>query len=633
MEGRATVRLTIKTNIILAVILFCSNSMTLNYVEATDELDINVEDGVIEDTFSYEDVITEEVYVDTGVDTDGDGEEDKVYVKVERPQETADEGQVPIIYNMSSYNGGLPYPEYHDVDEELYEGKPAAAPTLDDYYASYFVPKGYAVVTANNIGTEHSDGCPSTGSEDEIQAAKAVIDWLNHRADAQTEDGDKVEADWSTGDVGMIGKSYDGSLANGVAATGVEGLKTIVPIAAISNWYDYYRGNGAVIAPGGYQGDDADRLARGVLTRDNPEVCDNVLDEIEEQQERTTGNYNEFWEERNYLKDASQIEASVFLVHGLQDTNVQPSQATNLWEALKEHDVPRKMWLHQGEHDDPKDIREEQWLTAINKWFAYWLYDINNDIMDESVVEVEKSDNTWEKLEEWPRPGVENKTLYPQIELEDAIISLQTEKLDSSEGGAQVWTDDASVKVSELIKKPLEELDNRLAYISPALQESMNLSGTPELTLEASFDRPAANLSAVLVDYGPGEKNIVTRGWVDPRNKESLSKDSKLKKNKPYQISFDMEAYEYEFKEGHQIGLVILASDHEYTKRPEPGSEITLYPEKSQITLPLTGDFNSENNHSNQEEAGENTSFFSIILTVCMVVVLGFLWFALRRMK
>ena len=35
----------------------------------------------------------------------------------------------------------------------------------------------------------------------------------------------------------MIGKSYDGTLSNGVAATGVEGLKTIVPVSAISSWY------------------------------------------------------------------------------------------------------------------------------------------------------------------------------------------------------------------------------------------------------------------------------------------------------------------------------------------------------------------------------------------------------------
>lgn len=39
----------------------------------------------------------------------------------------------------------------------------------------------------------------------------------------------------------MISKSYDGTLANGIAATGVEGLpEAIVPISAIRNhWYDY----------------------------------------------------------------------------------------------------------------------------------------------------------------------------------------------------------------------------------------------------------------------------------------------------------------------------------------------------------------------------------------------------------
>ena len=44
----------------------------------------------------------------------------------------------------------------------------------------------------------------------------------------------------------MIGKSYDGTLANAVAATGVSGLETIVPISAISSWYKYQRSNGVV---------------------------------------------------------------------------------------------------------------------------------------------------------------------------------------------------------------------------------------------------------------------------------------------------------------------------------------------------------------------------------------------------
>jgi predicted acyl esterase len=76
-----------------------------------------------------------------------------------------------------------------------------------------------------------------------------VIDWLNGRNTARTGDGTPVQATWTTGAVGMIGKSYDGTLANGVAATGVQGLRTIVPISAISSWYDYTRSGGVPYSP------------------------------------------------------------------------------------------------------------------------------------------------------------------------------------------------------------------------------------------------------------------------------------------------------------------------------------------------------------------------------------------------
>ncbi|MDA6130943.1 hypothetical protein OSK38_26675, partial [Escherichia coli] len=98
----------------------------------------------------------------------------------------------------------------------------------------------------------------------------------------------------------MTGVSYNGTLPNAVAATGVEGLKTIVPIAAISSWYDYYRSNGVVIAPGGYQGEDADNMAEAILTRQNPEACSNVIKGLTEGQDRETGDYNEFWSKRDY---------------------------------------------------------------------------------------------------------------------------------------------------------------------------------------------------------------------------------------------------------------------------------------------------------------------------------------------
>ena len=64
----------------------------------------------------------------------------------------------------------------------------------------------------------------------------------------------------------MTGVSYNGTLPNAVATTGVEGLKQlyqsqrlVVGMIIIAN--------GAVIAPGGYQGEDTDNMAEAVLTR------------------------------------------------------------------------------------------------------------------------------------------------------------------------------------------------------------------------------------------------------------------------------------------------------------------------------------------------------------------------------
>jgi len=39
----------------------------------------------------------------------------------------------------------------------------------------------------------------------------------------------------------MIGKYYDGTCANAVRSTSVDGLETIMPLSAISSWYDNRR--------------------------------------------------------------------------------------------------------------------------------------------------------------------------------------------------------------------------------------------------------------------------------------------------------------------------------------------------------------------------------------------------------
>src|SRR4029078_9721595 len=113
------------------------------------------------------------------------------------------------------------------------------------YYDNYFVPRGYAYGLVQMNGTGYTEeGCPMHGGPGDIAGEKSIVDWLNGRvagySAADLNSTVKV-ADWHNGSSAMMGKSYDGTLSNGVASTGVEGLKTIVPVSAISAWYNYFR--------------------------------------------------------------------------------------------------------------------------------------------------------------------------------------------------------------------------------------------------------------------------------------------------------------------------------------------------------------------------------------------------------
>ncbi|PGM50999.1 Xaa-Pro dipeptidyl-peptidase [Bacillus cereus] len=539
---------------------------------------IELENGMTKPIYSLDDSIIENLFVETEVDSDRDGKKDRVSIKVMRPK-TDPNVKVPVIYEMSPYRAGLKDVPVYNVDEELYayEGKPYAAVNLGSY-GNYYVPRGYAVILGESIGTGKSDGCPTTGDEQEILGTKSVIDWVNGRAKAYTEDGKEVNANWSTGNVGMTGASYNGTLPNAVATTGVEGLKTIIPIAAISSWYDYYRANGAVIAPGGYQGEDTDNMAEAVLTRKNPEVCGQIINELTAGQDRKTGDYNDFWDKRNYVKDAKNVRASVFVVHGLNDWNVKTKQFAQWWEALGENNVPRKMWLHQGGHGG---TTSNNWQQTQNKWFDYWLYGIENGIMDEPMVDVQRENKTWQKIKNWPDPAAVPSKI--RMYLSNKAVNLPLSM--GSVNNVFSFVDDAKIKSNQLVENPELEVANRLVYTMPVLQKDIRISGTPKISFKGNIDRSVSNLTALLVDYGGAKPEIVTRGWMDPQNLNNINNSTVIQPGKDYTFTWDMQPDDYVFKEGHQIGVVLIASDYDYTIRPKAGTKLTV--KLSEVTLPI----------------------------------------------
>jgi X-Pro dipeptidyl-peptidase len=615
-----------------------------------------------EPIYDYATAVRERVWVQTTVDSDGDGKLDRLAVRIIRPRESGASLRVPVILQASPYYGGINWvPNHTDVDRADAAGPapdpaPAAAAaaskakttamvdattagattggtsssggamagtnldkpdsvTFSGYLDNYFVPRGYAVVFADSLGSGDSGGCPTSGGRNEVLGMKAVIDWLNGRAPAFDESGALAPATWSSGHTGMIGMSYNGTLPNAVAATGVLGLDTIVPIAAVSNWYDYYRADGGVVAPAGFQGEDTDIMAKAVLTRAHPEVCATVMTALEQAQDRQTGDYNAYWAERNYLRDADKVRASVFLVHGLHDDNVRAQQTGQWWAALTARNVPRKLWLHQGEHVDPYTVRDDVWLTTLHRWFDYWLRQVDNGIMQEPMVDVETAPNEWQTSDSWPVPGAREVTLH-----------LGRETLTTESPGRlrrQTFVDDPTRTADDLAANPGDDDPNRLVYLSPTLARDTRLSGSGTVTVRADLTGASPFLSALLVDYGTSERyagqrsvtpltcvgesipddsacaypkvyrtaatryEIVSRGWLDVRNRYSVVQSAPIERGRAYTLEWKLQSDDHVFAAGHRIGLVLLSTDRDHTLRYAPGTEVGVHPTESAMVLPL----------------------------------------------
>src|SRR4051794_11100771 len=318
-----------------------------------------------------------EVWVQAPFDSDHDGAPDRIHADFTAPSEVLTQGlKVPVIFEDSPYYAGTA-DEYSNWGVDHEPGSPPAtrprapfwaafdtSPVISTVYESTWVPRGFAVVHAESPGTGHSDGCPTSGGRNETLAAKAVIDWLGGRTPADTTRSGNTQAvaSWTTGKVGMLGTSYNGTIPEAAATTGVQGLEAIVPISAISDWYDYYRANGMVRAPhsssspsgnnNAFQGEDLDVLADVVYSRIDETgqrtICQPEIDYLEGHEDRATGNRNAAWQERNYMKDVGNVHAAALLAHGNNDFNVMTKNAAQFYDALKRQGVPHMFYFHQG---------------------------------------------------------------------------------------------------------------------------------------------------------------------------------------------------------------------------------------------------------------------------------------------
>lgn len=561
--------------------------------------------GVTAPIYDYAVAIRESVWVQVP-DFNGCGAPVQVVVDIIRPRELDGVAKLPVIMVASPYYLCLGRGNESEVKQYDDNGNPTKFPL---FYDNYFVPRGYAVVAVDMAGTARSTGCSDEGAASDILSIKAVVDWLNGGTTAVDQRGNPVEAKWSNGMAGMIGKSYDGTLANGVAAMGVPGLKTIVPIGAISSWYDYDRYQNL---PFSY---DYPSYLSGYVAgnRTVPVDCSACFAELDAEDGDETGAYTPFWAARDYREglttDASQVKASVFIIHGLQDDNVKTPNFARWWQALGDYHVERKLWLTRVGHVDPFDSDRQLWVQTIHRWFDYQLFGIRNGIDQEPAVRVENAPGQWVEADDWPLREHE-VLLAPQAD--GRLVLGRGSREDLS------WVNDPAQ--TEATAVTAGENPNRLLFTSGLLTRDLRITGAPrvELTVTHNAASGIGQVGVELVDYGDAERVFSEGEGVSTTDTQScwgastatddacyfdverrmghtplqvLSRAwARLDNPGTHRLLVDMTPNDIIVPAGHQLGLVLVAASPDWVVTVDAApTTYVLNLRSSLLRIPVVG--------------------------------------------
>ena len=597
-------------------------------------------------TFTSHDVIREVVYVESRIDSDQDGLPDLVKVNIIRPRY---EGKIPAVMTASPYHQGtndkasdkalynmnvnLQVKEPHTIQVEepqlelvdpvgsaqLVSETEETLTHINSSYTlnDYLLARGFANLYVSGLGTKDSQGLMTNGDYRQIEAYKNVIDWLNGRCRAFTDHTRKrqVKADWSNGKVATTGLSYLGTMSNGLATTGVDGLEVIIAEAGISSWYNYYRENGLVTSPGGYPGEDFDSLAELTYSRalragdylrhHAAHVAD--LEEVKKQLDRKTGDYNQFWHDRNYLLNANRVKAEVVFTHGSQDWNVKPLHVFNMFQALPAS-IKKHLFYHNGAH------------VYLNNWQSIDFRESMNALLSKKLLGYDSSyelptviwqDNTgeqsWTSLDDFG-----NQTSQRTFSLGDdeKVIQNRYETKDYERYGKAYPT-----FLTDLYQDKAQQVT-----IDLPIEEDLHLNGKARLHLRLHSSTNKGLLSAQLLELGSKKylqpypavlsvrtldngryhmldnltelpfkeagQRVISKGYLNLQNRHDLLEIETVTPGEWMEFDFDLQPTIYKLEKGATLRLVLYTTDFEITVRDQTDYQLTIDLAQSSLHLP-----------------------------------------------
>jgi predicted acyl esterase len=483
-----------------------------------------------------------------------------------------EECKVPVLADVGPYYGEPTLGDVHATEP---------ANRLGRFLIENLVPHGYAIAQVSVFGTGDSGGCMDLMGEVEQAGVQGAVKFLG-------------EAPWSNGNVGLTGRSYDGSTPWEGAMNGDPHLKTVIPISGLYGQFDLMWRNGSAEfrAPGvlwglyyafTYTGNEGNPTLQAQQIGENA-LCPET--QIGGAQGALTYVYgsppapeqNRYWAERSFRQAVlDNYEGSVYFIHGLQDWNVDPHMAFPFYNELEAKGLEMKGLFGQWGHNYPDRPGEHghvrwDWAQDLLEWCDFYLK--GTGPRPQLHVEVEDDLGQWRIETTFPPPGA----VQTPIGLDDF----------TPDGDLTLFGYSDPVGVGGTPGTPAGEEQHVLRWTDAPLNElvDIRIAGQPTLHLSVTPEGPGGQVYAELRDATAGTH--LGHAIMDLRYHEGGTTPQTVTPGETIVARMQFFPMDAILPAGHAIELVLAPTGFDYLNSAVNSPVVVHADASSVLTLPVT---------------------------------------------
>jgi uncharacterized protein len=475
----------------------------------------------------------------------------KLHADILRPSHLAADAKTPVILSIGPYfnHSGQTGPA-GPVEGTSYDPVgPSTGPSdrfLDFVNGAKLMERGYTYVMVDLRGFGGSTGCLDWGGPGEQADVVAAVQW----AAAQP---------WSTGAVGMYGKSYDGVTGLIGVNKRPAGLKAVVSQEPVYDLYRYLYGDGirrenSILTPALY---DLIDQTPGPLA-DSPDYNLAGADDTMRpgckllnwaDQAGNDDHFSPYWRARNLIPGATGSDVPLFLTQGLTENN---TVADGMAQYLRNHTGFERAWLGPWEHVRGNETDETGRLKMgragffdeVMRFYDRFLKGATPAVED-PMVAVQTNDGVWRGEQQWP-----------PADAADFTTPLRT----------GTYTDDGTASSTGT------SATNGVWTISKPLTHDVHLSGSGRAVIDVSTALPRANLVVDVYDLDEnGRGPLITR------------QGSLIRASGP--IGLDLWSADWKLEAGHRIAVRVADANTDWWLHAPTKQTVTVH--GGSVTLPF----------------------------------------------